>query len=80
MSGKFGRNETKCKRYRANGTRELNKARKTKKESIRQARLMARTDQKDATDSAMKKRTSRRNKARVTDDLAIDLSGIKPTS
>ncbi len=36
---KIGRNEAKCKVYRQNGTREVNKARKAHKEEVKRAKL-----------------------------------------
>lgn len=36
---KFGRDRTKCARYRESGTREKNKKRRIEKEAKRQARL-----------------------------------------
>lgn len=39
---KIGRNEAKCKAYKAAGTREKNKARKARKEAKKTAKFAAR--------------------------------------
>ena len=41
-SRKFGRDKTKCDRYKREGRREKNKARRIEKERRRQARFKAR--------------------------------------